>query len=90
MNITASSFKKNDLLYMVAKVNLDLAIEIAKEFGGQEYYIIKWDTIQRQKRNAYIVSQRAKLVGNKTLSKELNRSSSWVRTIHGTAKKKNK
>ncbi len=90
MNITASSFKKNDLLYMVAKVNLDLAIEIAKEFGGQEYYIIKWDTIQRQKRNAYIVSQRAKLVGNKTLSKELNLSSSWVRTIHGSAKKKNK
>lgn len=88
MNITAKHFKRCDLLYMVAKVNVPLAIQIAKEFGGLEYYIVKWDTIRRQERNQYIVSQRGKLVGNKTLAKELNLSSSYVRHIHGVTKKK--
>ena len=81
-DLTAKSFKENDLLYEVAKVSLPLAEKIARDFGGQTIYILKLDTIQRARRNAYIVSQRRKLVGNQTLSRELNLSVSQLRLIH--------
>jgi len=90
VKITLDDFKCSDLLYAVAKVNVDLAIEISKEFGGQDFYIIKWDTIQGRRdraiRNAYIVSQKKKLVGDKTLAKELNMCSSTMRRIYKASK----
>tara|TARA_Y100001963_G_C6474271_1_gene305919 strand:+ start:25 stop:306 length:282 start_codon:yes stop_codon:yes gene_type:complete len=82
VDLTALSFKENDLLYEVAKVSVPLAEKIAKDFGGQYVYILKLDTIQRPHRDAYIVAQRGKLVGNQTLSRELNLSVSQLRLIH--------
>ena len=90
MKITLDDFRCNDLLYAIAKTNIDLAIEISMEFGGQELYIIKWDTIQGRRdraiRNAYIVSQKKKLVGNNTLAKELNMSATTLRKIYQSSK----
>lgn len=92
MKLTKGDFIDNDLLYAIAENNVDLAVEIAKQFGGQEVYIIKWDTIRgridRDIRNAYIVSQRQKLAGHKTLAKELNLCPKYVRSIYKSTLKK--
>ena len=84
--ITTNDFRENELLYAIAKHDLNLAIKIAQEFGGDMVYIVKWDTITGRKdrdiRNNYIVSQKRKMAGNRTLAKELNLSVQSIRSLY--------
>ena len=72
-HVIADNFKRSKFVYAIASRDLDFAIDLVQKYGGLDIHIPHWDSIKAKadlaERNASIVSQKQKLVGNKRLAK---------------------
>ena len=84
-HVIADNFKRSKFIHTIANKDLDFAIDLVQEYGGLSIHIPHWDSIKAKadlaERNANIVSQKQKLVGNKRLAKQYGISIRHVRRI---------
>ena len=84
-HVIADNFKRSKFVYAIASRDLEFAIDLVQKYGGLDIHIPHWDSIKAKadlaERNASIVSQKQKLVGNKRLAKQYGISTRHVRRI---------
>ena len=84
-HVIADNFKRSKFVHAIANRDLDFAIDLVRKYGGLNIHIPHWDSIKAKadlaERNASIVSQKQKLVGNKRLAKQYGISTRHVRRI---------
>ena len=84
-HVIADNFKRSKFVYAIASRDLDFAIDLVQKYGGLDIHIPHWDSIKAKadlaERNASIVSQKQKLVGNKRLAKQYGISTRHIRRI---------
>ena len=84
-HVIADNFKRSKFVYAIASRDLDFAIDLVQKYGGLDIHIPDWDSIKAKadlaERNASIVSQKQKLVGNKRLAKQYGISTRHIRRI---------
>ena len=77
--VRIKDFKQGSLLHQVAKVDIFLALKLAKEFGGSKVYIGKFDTIKRNARNRSILKRASTCEGHNRIANDLGLTGNWVR-----------
>jgi len=84
-HVIADNFKRSKFFHAIAKKDLDFAISLVRKYGGLNIHIPHWEAIMARarmtERNANIISQKRKLVGNKRLAKQHGISIRHVRRI---------
>ena len=84
-HVIADNFKRSKFVYAIASRDLEFAIDLVQKYGGLDIHIPHWDSIKAKadlaERNASIVSQKQKLVGNKRLAKQYGISTRHIRRI---------
>jgi Mor family transcriptional regulator len=80
-DICDKDFPNNSLLHQVAKMNIALALQLAKQFGGSKVYIGKFDTIKRNARNRSILKRASTCEGHNRIANDLGLTGNWVRRI---------
>jgi Mor family transcriptional regulator len=79
--VRIKDFKQGSLLHQVAKVDIVLALKLAKQFGGSKVYIGKFDTIKRNARNRSILKRASTCEGYNRIANDLGLTGNWVRRI---------
>jgi hypothetical protein len=72
---------RNDILAFIFKRDRELGIEVAKMFGGLEYFIPTYDFISKQSKYRYIVRKTEALTPTSKIAKDLNMGERAVRKI---------
>jgi len=84
-HIIADNFKRSKFFHAIAKKDLNFAIGLVRKYGGLSVHIPHWESIMAKvrmtERNANIISQKKKFVGNKRLAKQYGISIRHVRRI---------
>ena len=79
--VRIKDFKQGSLLHQVAKVDIVLALKLAKQFGGSKVYIGKFDTIKRNARNRSILKRASVCEGRHIIANDLGLTGNWVGRI---------
>ena len=79
--VRIKDFKKGSLLHQVAKVDIVLALKLAKQFGGSKVYFCKLDSIERSVRNRSILKRASTCEGHNRIANDLRLTGNWVRRI---------
>jgi|TARA_B110000116_G_C16450760_1_gene409198 Mor family transcriptional regulator len=79
--VRKKDFKTGSLLHQVAKVDIDLAFRLAKQYGGSKVYISKIDTIKRSVRNRSILKRASVCEGRHIIANNLGLTGNWVGRI---------
>jgi Mor family transcriptional regulator len=79
--IRKKDFKAGSLLHQVAKMDIALALKLAKQFGGSKVYIGNFDTIKRNARNRSILKRASTCEGHNRIANDLGLTGNWVRRI---------
>ena len=74
-------FPPNSLIHLVAKKDINLAIQILEKCGGQKTYFPKIDSIRRKARDRLITELRIQQELPKDIAKEFGLSKSRIRRI---------
>ena len=79
--VRIKDFKQGSLLHQVAKVDIFLALKLAKQFGGSKVYFCKLDSIERSVRNRSILKRARVCEGHNRIANDLGLTGNWVRRI---------
>ena len=81
-DIQLEDFQENTLIFMVAKKDLRLAIEILRKYGGKKLYFPKWKSIRRSARDREIVKRAWDWESFATIGQDFGISEKRTRNIY--------